>query len=79
MRIERNYPIEVIYASIFQLFRHPVEEFKTTAVVEVSELEKLFTALSKECKDWQQSDGKIWYDSPEAWLRKQLNLQKKGV
>jgi len=77
MGIERNCPIEIIHAPTFQLLRNPVKEFKTTPVVELSELEKLFEGLSKEAKEWQQSDGKIWWDSPESWLRKQLNLPKK--
>lgn len=50
---------------------------KPVQVVEVAELEKLFAALSVECKAWKQSDGQIWWDSPESWLRKQLNLPRK--
>jgi len=76
MGIERNCPIEVCYAPTFQLLKRPTEAFKTTAVVELSELDKLFKALSKECKDWKRSDSQIWWDSPESWLRKQLNMPK---
>ncbi|MCH7590504.1 hypothetical protein IIB34_05660 [PVC group bacterium] len=43
MGIERNCPIEIIYAPTFQLFRNPVEEFKTTPVVEVKELENIIS------------------------------------
>lgn len=76
MGIVRNCPVDVVYAPTFQLFVKPVEQFKNTPVVELVELEKLFAALSKECLEWQKSDGKIWWNSPEEWLRKQLNLPK---
>lgn len=77
MGIERNCPIRIVYAPTFQIFRNPVPEFKTTPVVEVEELEKLFAKLSEECKDWKRSDGEVWWDSPEAWLRRQLDLPRK--
>ena len=63
MGIERNYPVE--FTTI-----------KGKQMVERSILERLFAALSKECQDWKRSDGEIWWDSPENWLRKQLHLPK---
>lgn len=67
MGIERNCPIEVCRVADL-----PTMDL----VVKVSELEKLFEALTKECAEWKQSDGVIYWDSPENWLRKQLNLPK---
>ena len=76
MGIERKHPVKISYAPTFQLLNSPVEAFKTTPVVTVERLEKLFEALSEECKSWQQSDGKIWWDSPESWLSEQLGFEK---
>jgi hypothetical protein len=72
MSIERNCPIEILYAPEFQIFLRPQTEVDTIAVIQLSELDKLFKALTKECKSWQESDGRIYYDSPEKWLRKQI-------
>jgi len=69
MGIERNCPIDIWDVIHLQ---------NGTEVIKVSDMEKLLKSLTEECKQWQSSDGKIWWDSPESYLRKQLNLNKES-
>lgn len=71
MSIERNYPVDIWDADLVPRYYD-----KKTLVFLITDIDNLLTKLSKECKSWQESDGKIWWDSPESWLRKQLNLLK---
>ncbi len=75
MGIEKNCPIDTWDANLV-----PKYSDKKTLVYLRKDIDKLVSALSKECQMWQTSDGKIWWDSPESWLRKQLDLPsiKKG-
>jgi len=71
MGIERNCPIDTWNADLV-----PRYSDGETLVYRRKDINRLLTVLSKECQNWQKSDGKIWWDSPESWLRKQLDLPK---
>ena len=70
MGIERNCPIDMWNAD--NVTRYADME---PLVFKIQDIDRLLKKLSEECKSWQSSDGKIWWDSPESWLRKQLNLE----
>ena len=59
--------IEVIYAPTFQLFKNPNKEFKTTPVVEVSELLK-----------WIQEQRDFFKDS-SGWVTDVLDKLEKSL
>ena len=66
MGVERNCPID-----IWDVIYLP----NGTEVIKRCDMEKLLKALTNECKQWQNSDGKIWFDSPESYLREQLGMK----
>ena len=71
MGLERNCPIDTYNADL--VTRYSDGE---SLVFKRNDIDKLLSALSKECKTWKESDGEVWWDTPEIWLRKQLGLQK---
>ena len=74
MGIERNCPIDTYNVELV-----PRYSDKEPLVFRRDDIDKLLSALTKECQGWVQSDGRIWSDSPESWLRKQLDLPKEGT
>lgn len=70
MGIERNCSIDKWNADLV-----PRYSDTESLVFRITDIDKLLKSLTKECKSWQISDGKIWYDSPERWLRKQLGME----
>jgi len=70
MAMVRNCPIDMWNADMVSRF-----EDMEPLVFTIQDIDRLLKRLSEECKQWQESDGKIWWDSPESWLRKQLNLE----
>jgi len=65
MGIERNCPTDIWDVIHLQ---------NGTEVIKVSDMEKLLKALTEECKSMIRSDGDLWADTPEVWLRTQLKM-----
>ena len=68
MTIERNHPV-----TFYDIDVCP-RTSDDNRVVLVRQLDDLLKALTIECSNWEKDDGKIYWDSPEAWLRKQLGI-----
>jgi len=69
MGIERNCPIDMWNADLVSRY-----EDMEPLVFKIQDIDRLLKALTEECKEMIKSDGELWADTPEVWLRKQLKL-----
>ena len=69
MGISRNCPIDMWNADVVTRYSD-----MEPLVFKIQDIDMLLKELTKECKEMIKSDGELWADTPEIWLRKQLNL-----